>query len=41
MQVLDQTVLFEGTVEESILIRSFEDYKKEMEVKRFADLRMK
>lgn len=29
MQVLDQKVLFEGKVEESILIRSFEDYKKE------------
>lgn len=29
MQVLDQKVLFEGKVEESILIRSFEDYKKQ------------
>ena len=29
MQVLDQKVLFEGKVEESILIHSFEDYKKQ------------
>ena len=29
MQVLDQKILFEGKVEESILIHSFEDYKKQ------------
>ena len=29
MIVLDQKLLFEGKVEESILIRSFEDYKKQ------------
>jgi len=29
MQVLDQNVLFEGKVEESILIHSFEDYRKQ------------
>ena len=29
MQVLDQKLLFEGKVEESILIHSFEDYKKQ------------
>ena len=29
MQLLDQKVLFEGKVEESILIHSFEDYKKQ------------
>ena len=29
MQILDQKLLFEGKVEESILIHSFEDYKKQ------------
>lgn len=29
MQVLDQKLLFEGKVKESILIHSFEDYKKQ------------
>lgn len=28
MQVLDQKILFEGKVEESILVHSFEEYKK-------------
>jgi hypothetical protein len=28
MQILDQKVLFEGKVEESILVHSFEEYKK-------------
>jgi hypothetical protein len=29
MQILDQKTLFEGKLEESILIHSFEDYKKQ------------
>ena len=28
MQVLDQKLLFEGKVEESVLVHSFEEYKK-------------